>query len=124
MTDHMFRSVHDIARYNQDTQYAQHSNNRRTALSGNTFRAEGAACHNVHCLLHLGICHTVQYVPNDSVLLPHSVCACIKLPVAAAGISGRHVSNDTCTSSSCEPRNLSSSTPEAFLLCHWKHSLT
>jgi len=86
----MFRSVHNFARDNQDTHYAQHSNNYGIRQH---FHPEGAACHNVYCLLQLTICHTVQYVPNNSVLLPHSVCECIKLPVAPAGISGRHVSN-------------------------------
>lgn len=30
----MVRSVHDFARYNSDTHYAQHSNNRRTTVPG------------------------------------------------------------------------------------------
>jgi hypothetical protein len=123
MTNQMVRSVHDFARYDWDTCYAQHSNNRGTTVSGDTFRPEGAACHNVYCLLQRTICRTVQYTPNNSVLLPHSVCACIKLPAAAAGTPGRHVSNEPYTSSSCDPRKLSSSTAEVFSLCRWKPTL-
>jgi hypothetical protein len=117
MTNQIVWSVQEVARHNSDKHQVEHYSNRRTTVSDNTFVPKVLQRCNS---LSVTLCSTNLIT---LFLLPHSLCACIKLPAAAAGISGRRVSNEPCSSSSCKPRNLSSSTPEVFTLRHWKPSL-